>query len=36
LGGTIQIAAFERYEKGEGLQKKEDNFADEVASMLKQ
>lgn len=36
LGGTIKISAFERYEKGEGLQKKEDNFADEVASMLKQ
>ena len=24
-----------RFEKGEGLEKKEDNFADEVASMIK-
>ena len=35
LGGDIKIVAFTRYEKGEGLEKKEDNFADEVASMIK-
>lgn len=35
LGGSIKIADFVRFEKGEGLQKKEDNFADEVASMIK-
>lgn len=35
LGGEITIAAFERYERGEGLAKREDNFADEVASMIK-
>lgn len=35
LGGDIKIAAFVRFEKGEGLEKKEDNFADEVASMVK-
>ena len=35
LGGDIKIDAFTRYEKGEGLEKKEDNFADEVASMIK-
>lgn len=35
LGGTIKIISFVRFEKGEGLQKKEDNFADEVASMVK-
>jgi len=34
LGGTIKIAAFERYERGEGLEKKEDNFVDEVANMI--
>lgn len=35
LGGTIKVLEFVRYEKGEGLEKKEDNFADEVASMMK-
>lgn len=35
LGGAIEIKAFYRYERGEGLEKKSDNFADEVASMIK-
>ena len=35
LGGDIQIEAFTRFEKGEGLEKREDNFAEEVASMMK-
>lgn len=35
LGGAIKIAAFARYEKGEGLEKRQDNFADEVAGMIK-
>jgi elongation factor Ts len=35
LGGTIVIKEFVRFEKGEGLEKREDNFADEVASMMK-
>ena len=35
LGGSITVTGFDRYEKGEGLEKKEDNFADEVASMIK-
>lgn len=35
LGGKIEITEFVRMEKGEGLEKKEDNFADEVASMMK-
>ncbi len=35
LGGQITVKGFVRFEKGEGLQKKEDNFADEVASMVK-
>ena len=35
LGTTITIADFVRYERGEGIQKKEDNFADEVNSMIK-
>ncbi len=35
LGTTIEIVDYIRLEKGEGLEKKEDNFADEVASMVK-
>ena len=35
LGGSIKIAEYVRYERGEGIAKKEDNFADEVASMIK-
>ena len=34
LGKNIKVVSFVRFEKGEGLQKKEENFADEVASML--
>lgn len=35
LGGEIKIVKFVRYEKGEGLEKREDDFAAEVASMVK-
>ncbi len=35
LGGSIAIEAFARFEKGEGLEKRNDNFADEVANMVK-
>ncbi|NBK80036.1 elongation factor Ts [bacterium D16-76] len=35
LGGEIKISAFTRFEKGEGLEKREDNFAEEIASMVK-
>ena len=35
LGGEIKVVDFVRFEKGEGLQKREDNFADEIASMVK-
>lgn len=35
LGGSIKVVDFVRFERGEGLQKKEDNFASEVASMIK-
>ncbi len=34
LGKEIKPVKFIRYAKGEGLQKREDNFADEVASMM--
>ncbi|MDR2558332.1 MAG: translation elongation factor Ts [Oscillospiraceae bacterium] len=35
VGKNIKAAMFVRYEKGEGIQKKEDDFAAEVASMIK-
>ncbi len=35
LGSSIVVKEFIRFEKGEGLEKREDNFADEVASMIK-
>jgi elongation factor Ts len=35
LGGSITLLKFVRYERGEGIAKKEDNFADEVANMVK-
>lgn len=35
LGGEIKIVSFVRFEKGEGLEKRADNFADEVAGMIK-
>ncbi len=34
-GGDMALVDFVRYEKGEGLQKREDDFASEVASMVK-
>ena len=35
LGGDIKIVAFTRFEKGEGIEKKVDDFAAEVAAMSK-
>ncbi len=35
VGKNIKVVEFVRFEKGEGIQKKEENFADEVASMIK-
>lgn len=34
IGGTITITGFARFEKGEGLEKRQDDFAAEVASMV--
>ena len=34
LGGQISINAFTRFEKGEGIEKKQDDFAAEVANMV--
>lgn len=35
LGGSISVVEVVRYERGEGVEKKEDNLADEVAKMIK-
>lgn len=35
VGAPITVTKFARLEKGEGLEKREDNFADEVANMVK-
>ena len=35
LGGSIKIVDVVRYERGEGVEKKEENFADEIANMIK-
>ena len=35
LGGSIVVKKFVRYEKGEGIEKRQDDFAAEVASMVK-
>ena len=35
LGAVIKVTGFVRYAKGEGIEKKEDDFAAEIASMLK-
>lgn len=34
-GGAMKVVSFVRFEKGEGMQKREDDFAAEVASMMK-
>ena len=33
LGGNITVTGFYRFEKGEGIQKKEENFAEEIAKL---
>ncbi len=33
LGGNITVTGFYRFEKGEGIQKREENFADEIAKL---
>ena len=35
LGGKITVKAFTRFATGEGIEKAEDDFAAEVASMVK-
>jgi elongation factor Ts len=34
-GGTVKVSSFHCFQKGEGLQKREDNFAEEIAQLTK-
>ncbi len=34
FGGNITVKSFVRYDKGEGLEKREENFAEEIAKMV--
>ena len=36
FGGAIKVTKFYRYDKGEGIQKREENFAEEIAKMVQQ
>jgi elongation factor Ts len=36
LGGKIEVKAFARFEKGEGIEKKQEDFADEIAKLVQQ
>ena len=36
VGGQVKVAEFYRFEKGEGIQKREDNFAEEIAKLAGQ
>ena len=35
LGGKITVKSFVRFERGEGIEKKQENFAEEIAKMVK-
>jgi len=35
IGAAIDVIRFERYERGEGLEKRQDNFAEEIAAQMK-
>ena len=34
MGGDIKVKGYHRFEKGEGLEKKQENFAEEIAKQL--
>ena len=34
IGGEIKVTAFTRFERGEGIEKKEENFADEINKLV--
>ena len=34
IGANIDIVRFERFERGEGIEKRQDNFAEEIAAQM--
>lgn len=34
-GATVDVVRFTRYERGEGIEKRQDNFAEEIAAQMK-
>ena len=34
IGAKIDIVRFERFERGEGIEKRQDNFAEEIAAQM--
>jgi len=34
IGANINIVSFERFERGEGIEKRKDNFAEEIAAQM--
>ena len=36
LGAALKVVSFVRFEKGEGIEKREDNFAEEIAKLTGQ
>ena len=34
IGANISIVSFERFERGEGIEKRKDNFAEEIAAQM--
>ncbi|MEG1678418.1 MAG: translation elongation factor Ts, partial [Clostridia bacterium] len=35
IGAKLSIVHFERFERGEGIEKRQDNFAEEIAAQMK-
>ncbi len=35
IGANLKVVSFERFERGEGIEKRQDNFAEEIAQMAK-
>ena len=35
IGANLKLVSFQRFERGEGIEKRQDNFAEEIASMMK-
>lgn len=34
IGAELNVVSFERFERGEGIEKRKDNFAEEIAAQM--